>query len=308
MKLFSIKEKTLSPISNHNFSLEKEIKDIVEGNLTLLFNLKLVKSELRIKNFRVDSLGFDRENKSFVIIEYKKDKNFSVIDQGYTYLSLMLNNKSDFILEYNENCNDNLRRDDIDWSQSRVIFISPQFTEYQKNSVNFKDVPFELWEIKRYQNGLVGFNQHKTTSSESISTIQSDTENLVNKVTREVKVYSEEFHFEKKKTRDDSVVELYGEMKNRIKNLGDDIEVIPRKDYISFRRNRPFCDFVFYTDHLKMILNLKKGELDDPKNIHRDLSEQGHWGNGDYEVKVFPNSDLDYMMMLVKQSYKKQGE
>ena len=308
MKLYSIKDKSLSPISHQSFSLEKEIQEIVESNLTLLFNLELVKSELRIKNFRVDSLGFDRENKSFVIIEYKKDKNFSVIDQGYTYLSLMLNNKSDFILEYNENCNDNLRRDDIDWSQSRVIFISPQFTEYQKNSVNFKDVPFELWEIKRYQNGLVGFNQHKTTSEESISTIQSDTENLVNKVTREVKVYSEEFHFEKKKTRDDSVVELYGEMKNRIKNLGDDIEVIPRKDYISFRRNRPFCDFVFYTDHLKMILNLKKGELDDPKNIHRDLSEQGHWGNGDYEVKVFPNSDLDYMMMMVKQSYKKQGE
>jgi hypothetical protein len=75
--------------------------------------------------------------------------NFSVIDQGYAYLSLMLNNKADFILEYNENCKDTLKRDDLDWSQSRVIFISPVFNNYQKESINFKDLPFELWEVKR---------------------------------------------------------------------------------------------------------------------------------------------------------------
>ena len=39
---------------------------------------------------------------SFVIIEYKKGSSYSVVDQGYTYLSTMLNNKSDFVLEYNE--------------------------------------------------------------------------------------------------------------------------------------------------------------------------------------------------------------
>ena len=33
----------------------------------------------------------------------KNSKSSSVIDQGYSYLSTMLNNKSDFILEYIEN-------------------------------------------------------------------------------------------------------------------------------------------------------------------------------------------------------------
>jgi len=33
-------------------------------------------------------------------------------------------------------------------------------------------------------------------------------------------------------------------------------------------------------------LNLKKGELDDPKNHVRDVSEIGLWGNGDYELLV----------------------
>ena len=64
--------------------------------------MEFVKSELTIQNFRLDTLCFNKMSNSFVIIEYKKGTNYSVIDQGYTYLSTLLNNKSDFILEYND--------------------------------------------------------------------------------------------------------------------------------------------------------------------------------------------------------------
>ena len=77
---------------------------------------------------RIDTLAFDIENKSFVIIKYKIDQSFSVIDQGYAYLGLLLNNKAEFILEYNENKGLSVKRDDVDWSQSKGIFVSPQFT------------------------------------------------------------------------------------------------------------------------------------------------------------------------------------
>jgi predicted transport protein len=217
----------------------------------------------------------------------------------------MLNNKSDFILEYNENCGGVLKRDDIDWTQSKVIFVSPHFTEYQKHSINFKDVPFELWEVKKYENDMIGLVQHKTTSDESISTISDDKSNVVNQVSREVKVYTEEYHFKKNIRRDEKVVELYNELKNRILNLGE-VEIIPRKEYIGFRKKRPFCDIIFYTDHLKIFVNLKKGQLDDPKNLTKDMSGQGHWGNGDFELRLSPNDELDYVMFLITQSYKKQ--
>ena len=32
----------------------------------------------------------------------------------------------------------NLKRDDVDWSQSKIIFVSPSFNSYQKNSVKKK--------------------------------------------------------------------------------------------------------------------------------------------------------------------------
>ena len=84
--------------------------------------MRLVKSEFALQKFRIDTLAYDKEANAFVIIEYKRSKNYSVIDQGYAYLSLMLNNKSDFILEFNENLNSSLKRNDVDWSQSRVLF------------------------------------------------------------------------------------------------------------------------------------------------------------------------------------------
>ena len=76
--------------------------------------------EFSLNGLRVDTLGFDKESRSFVIIEYKKDRNFTVIDQGYAYLALLLNNKAEFILKYNENNKAFLRKDNIDWSQSRI--------------------------------------------------------------------------------------------------------------------------------------------------------------------------------------------
>ena len=173
MDLYKIKRNTLEPIEKEPFKLEKEIQSVVESNIETLFGIEFVKSEFSLGGFRLDSICFDNETNSFVIIEYKKGSSYSVIDQGYSYLSLMLNNKSDFILEYNETKNKTLKRGDIDWSQSRIIFISPSFSSYQKNSVNFKDVPFELWEIKRFSNGTIGLDQHLSSSKESIQKIDN---------------------------------------------------------------------------------------------------------------------------------------
>jgi predicted transport protein len=305
MKLFTTKGNKLVSVNSQQFKLEKEIQTLVETNLNELFGLEFVRSEFPLKTFRIDTLGYDKENKSFVIVEYKRERNFSVIDQGYTYLSLMLNNKSDFILEYNENCKDSLKRDDVDWSQSRVIFVSPNFTEYQKNSVNFKDVPFELWEIKKYDNGLLGFLEHKTSSDVSISTIKTEVESVVGSVTKEITVYSEDYHFDKNSRRKDFVIELYKTLREKILELGD-VEIIPRKSYISFKRKTNVVDIDLQKENLWLWINLKKGELDDPKNITRDVSSIGHYGNGDYDLKVNEKSDLNYIMFLINQSYKKQ--
>ena len=130
MDLYTVKNNVLEPIDKKPFPLEQDIKILVENNLDILFGLQFVKSEFVIGDFRLDTLCYDEKSNSFVIIEYKKGTSYSVIDQGYSYLSVMLNKKAEFILEYNENKDKSLKRDEVDWSQSKVIFISPAFNNY----------------------------------------------------------------------------------------------------------------------------------------------------------------------------------
>src|SRR5690606_26068931 len=101
MSIYSVSSQ-LTLIKEKSFKYEKEMQQLIERNLDQLLKLQFIKSEFSLNNFRIDTLAFDVEAKAFTIIEYKRDKTFSVVDQGYAYLSLMLNNKADFILEYNE--------------------------------------------------------------------------------------------------------------------------------------------------------------------------------------------------------------
>lgn len=302
MALFYIKKTgVLEQIKEHPFKLEKEIQLITEDNLKLIFGLDFVCSEFALNNFRIDTLAYDEDASSFVIIEYKRDKNFSVIDQGYAYLSLMLNNKADFILEFNEYKSNKLKRDDIDWSQSKVIFISPSFTTYQKEAINFKDLPIELWEIKRYDNQTIFFNQIQTSGAqESIKTISRKDENI-EKIAKEIKVYTEYEHLEK---ATQETKELYDRFKNAVLSI-DALDIKPKKFYVAFVANSNVVDVHIQKNGLKIWINLNKGQLDDPKGLSRDVSNVGHWGNGDYEILIKTDEDLEYIMSLVKQSLKK---
>jgi predicted transport protein len=81
MPLFSIKNEKLERVKEVPFKSErKDIQRITESSLKEVFDFELVKSELELGNLRINTLAFDNENKSFIIIEYKIDQSFSVID------------------------------------------------------------------------------------------------------------------------------------------------------------------------------------------------------------------------------------
>ena len=102
MQLFNNKNDKLNLVEEKPFKLEKDIQELVEKNSDSLLGLEFIGSEITVDKYRIDSLCFDNETNSFVVVEYKKGSSYSVIDQGYTYLQLLLNNKSDFLLIYSE--------------------------------------------------------------------------------------------------------------------------------------------------------------------------------------------------------------
>ena len=226
MSLYKLAHKQLKLIKENPFKFERNIQEIVENNLVSLFGFQFVRSEFQIGGLRIDTLAFDKDAQAFVIIEIKKGTNYSVVDQGMSYLGLMLNNKAEFILEYNERCNGSLKRDNVDWSQTKVIFISPSFTTFQLESINFKDLPIQLWEVRRYSNNTIRFDQHKPTSSvASIKTVSKKSE-VVEKISREVRTYTEQGHL---KIAQPNIAELYSRFKELVLSISSDITVKPMK-------------------------------------------------------------------------------
>ena len=308
MDLYKLNKNKLSPIDQDQFKLEKDIQNIVEQNTEEIFNLQLVKSEFAIKNYRIDSLCFDQETNSFVIIEYKKGSSYSVIDQGFSYLSTMLNNKSDFVLEYNESTNSGLKRDQVDWTQSRVIFISTSFNSFQTDSVNFRDIPFELYQVKRFKGGVISINQISSKSKESIKSVKAiNIEN--NKVLDQVSVYDEDSQLKGSSQR---IRELYFQLKERMSSW-QDVKFKTTKNYVSVGRGNKTKIYInIQKERLKLHLlrridfkgNVKSAKvmftIDDPKKIHT-LYKSSH--KEQYQILLKDEKDIDYVVSLLKQKY-----
>lgn len=101
----------------------------------------------------------------------------------------------------------------------------------------------------------------------------------------------------------DEIRELYEKLKRSILSLGENIYIKPVKHYIGFIAKTNFIDIRIQKKALKIWFNMSRGELSDPKHLTRDVSGVGHLGNGDYELHMNDDSELDYIISLAKQSY-----
>jgi hypothetical protein len=241
-----------------------------------------------------------------------------VIDQGYTYLQLLLNNKSDFVLVLSHHLNKVLKIENINWSGSKILFVSQSYNSYQKDSVNFKNLPFELWEIKRYSNESVLFNKHTSSSKESIDSLSNiSSKSLVSNVSKEVRVVDEDVHIGK---CDEDLKILWDDLKSRMDDL-EGVDLIVKNNYINWvYLGKNICYFIFRKSSI--VLELVRGtvnpdgsksknyfNIDDPKKISKESSWT--WKSGTkgtiYKIPIKKNSDIDYLMFLIKQKYKNQN-
>lgn len=99
---------------------------------------------------------------------------------------------------------------------------------------------------------------------------------------------------------------LFDMLDRRICNLSPDVKREFKKLYIAYKLDTNFVDIVVQKQRLRISLNMKYSEIYDPKGICRDITGLGRWGNGDVEVFFEHTSEIDDVMDLIEQSYKKQ--
>lgn len=302
MPIFKIKGSKLGLVKEKQIGLEKHIQKLTEENLDTIFGWEFVASEFQVNNFFIDTLAFDPESKAFVIIEYKKNETFSVIDQGVAYLSQMLDNQANFILEYNERLEKNLKRKDVDWSQSRVVFIANSFTRYQQNAIGFKDLPIELWEVKLFESDLVSYSQLKPpTVKGSIRTLTKD--KTIRKISKEL-IYPLSHHLDP--IRNPKIKELFGKMSEEVQNLGK-VEESSRKYFVGYwNDNVKFLEVFLLQNHLTLRVRIRGYELDDPKHLVKELNiKDEYWKKIYKEICLKSSEQIPDIMYLVEQAYEK---
>lgn len=298
----------VKPLKEVAFVNEKEMQQFCEKNMHTLLGLDFVATEFKVAQFRFDSVAYSSVNSSFVIIEYKNTSNFSVIDQGYSYIATLLNHKADFVLKYNQVFHVSKGLTDFDWSQVRVVFIAPVYTVYQLNSINFNDLPMELWKINRYEQGIISFQQMKPTStSASISGYvgpsggKGGSGGASGGSTSEVVVYTEEEHL---KNGSDVSRELYEEIKEYVMSLDSNLLIKPKKMSIGFLMdNQNWMDVKIQKNSILLWLNVRFGLIDDPRNMIKDVTNVGHHGVGDCQIKIDNRNHMGYIKDLIQAHY-----
>jgi len=111
-------------------------------------------------------------------------------------------------------------------------------------------------------------------------------------------VYSEQEHLDK---GNDEIQVLYKKLKKAILNLDSSLEVKINKLYIAFFATNNVVNIQIQRSKLKLLLNVKKGQLKDSEKC-TDASSKGTFATGDYEITMQTDEDLEYILDLIKQS------
>lgn len=302
MSLFKVSNNNasrLKPITNLNGKriLERDVQRIFEANLHELLGVHFLASEYSTSfGGRMDTLGIDDEGNP-CIVEYKKVQNENVINQGLSYLRWLLDHKDSF----EKLCNEKSITIAIQWAAPRVICVAESYNKFDTDTADLLPIKIELYRYKLYEDGLLTLDteSHQKVKLQDAPKFTDDSD----KPERLQETFTLDHHMA---MSSESTKALFEALKERILAIDKEIIEDPKKLYVAYKTTRNFVDIVVKKSKLKLYINMKTGTLEDPRGLAKDLETPvhiGHWGNGDYEVEVSEQTDLDYVMSLIQQSY-----
>ncbi|MFA6177446.1 MAG: DUF5655 domain-containing protein [Candidatus Paceibacterota bacterium] len=308
MSLFKKQNGNISLVKEKLFALEKELQSITEHNIKEIFGLEFVATEFQHNGLRIDTLAYDSSLNTFVVIEYKREKSFSVIDQGFAYLSLILNNQAEFVLEFNKKFQEKKGKADFDWSQMRVLFLTRSFTVHQLEAINFRDLPIELWEVTRYEGDLIQYSQTKRSGAKASIETLGISNSEVRKISKEVRTYSEEEYLNNKPNGNGR--KFYEKIKEKVAVIDSNIVINPTKSYISFQwpnnwRNIFYCHVSGNKIRLDFTRSEPKDFKDPEKKVFYNESSMKYYKQHISSIEINNEKELEYSVYIIQQAYER---
>ena len=266
------------------FNSELIIQRNTQANLNL-FDLEFVATEFQYNDFRFDTLAFDKDNSSFVIIEYKNKLDFEVLNQCETYYNLLLDNRQVYIDKYNDVFKTDLKEDDFDFDKTKVLIIGPKFNKTQLLAAESPHFPFEIWKVNVNESFCISYENVVTRKMKYLQVTEEDLELTEDELLED---------------RSEKVIGLYDVIKNRVRDeFPNATSRILIDAFAYYLNDKLICKFVFNKNFLK--LYFYTNEISDTQGKLEDISGKGLEGNTYYRFKVTSKEDADYFIELFKQ-------
>ena len=99
---------------------------------------------------------------------------------------------------------------------------------------------------------------------------------------------------------------LFNKLRTAILELNPCVNEEFLKLYVAYKAETNFVDVIPQAKRLRLILNMEFHEIYDPRELARDITNLGQWGNGDVELGLSSSDELPYVMGLVRQAFEKQ--
>lgn len=104
----------------------------------------------------------------------------------------------------------------------------------------------------------------------------------------------------------DAVRKLFDAFRKEVLALDPGVTEEFLKQYVAYKAETNFVDVVPQAKCLRLTINMKFSDINDPKGICMDVTSMGRWGNGDVDVKLSTIEEMPYVLGLVRQSLEAQ--
>lgn len=293
IKLFNIKGH-VEELQSKQVTLEKELQQLLEENMNTFFGVTFLKSEYRITNGRMDSIGID-ENNCPVIFEYKRSVNENVINQGLFYLDWLLDHKADFKLLVMEVLGQE-KADTIDWSMPCVVCVANDFTKFDEHAVNQMQRNIKLVKYKKFGENLISLEYLNAPQVQPV--VFDDTTKPTMKSNWKDKDFNQYFAEAGEKNQN-----LFYSVRDYIMSLGDDVSENHLKLYVAFKKVRNIVCIEVYQSYVSLYLRLNPDTVELVQGFTEDVRDKGHWGTGDLRIYLKSVDDFEKAKPLIDRVY-----
>ena len=294
IKLFDISG-TVQELPSKQVALEKDLQKLLEENMFTFFGVTFLKSEYKITNGRMDSIGID-ENNCPVIFEYKRSVNENVINQGLFYLDWLLDHKADFKLLVMDVLGKE-KAANIDWSMPCVICIANDFTKFDEHAVNQMQRNIKLVRYRKFGDNLIAFEHLNAPQVQPITYEEPQTKPS-SKTTLKDKTFKQYFAEAGEKNQN-----IFYSIRDYVLSLGDDIAENQLKLYVAFKKAKNFVCVEVYQSQILCHLKLNPDTVDLVPGFIEDVRTKGHWGTGDLRLIIKSMEDFEKAQHLIARAY-----